>query len=158
MEKTEMEILAEQVKLKQMAAAEERRVKMEILTGLDTKRLIELIPGLEANYEKARREENNYDNLNCKWLSSRGGDSSEVRRFKADIYLTLPGKNKEEREAQLDRQRTGETDLSKALNMEADINFTAENMRINTEMARMKLSDILAVIALRKSQIEFLAH
>jgi len=156
-QKAQLDQLSAELKTKLAFEQEARRQKMEILQAMDTKRLIEMIPKLEKDYEAARREENNFTHLNSRFLTSRTGESSEVKRLKAEALLTMPGKNKEEREAQVDRQRSGETELAQALQMETDLNYTAENLAINTERAKIALNNVLAVLALRKAQIEFLA-
>ncbi len=153
-----IEQLKQQLELKQKARDE----KIAILKGMDTKKLIGLLPTLEEDLEKAYREESNIKNLNSGYLASQGSDCSEVKRLLAELsaepLLGLEGKKATvaEREAFLILQRTKNSALLAAIQKQESVSFMLENNRISVEMVRRKMDNIRSILALRTAQINLL--
>ena len=135
--------------------------KATVLESLDTKRLIDQLPELEGKLEQSLREDLSFRNLHSQHIAAIGSDCAEVKRILADLRLNVPNKEDskkmtvDEREAWLISQRSIPP-LSETIEAQEQLVFVAETNRIGIEMARRRLDDIRAVIALRTAQIRFL--
>ena len=153
-----------------------REERIAILNALDTRRLIDQIPKLQLDWERAVRDDITYRNLNSKYLASYTSDCAEVKSMLAELAFGSPGTfskvdptsgreiagtekktTQAEREAWLELQRTMNNKLSGAISMQNSVTMMTENNRINIEVARKKLDSVLAVLGLRTAQIEFLS-
>jgi len=141
--------------MNQLTAEEQK--KIQLLKQLDTKRLVDLIPTLEQNLEAALRELASLKNLNSGYLSSAGSDCAEAKRILAELTVRAEGKNKEERDAWLTKQRSENSELVAALNRQESVSFQIENLHIDVEMAKRKLENVKAVLALKTAQLQFLS-
>ncbi|KKL73535.1 hypothetical protein LCGC14_2073900, partial [marine sediment metagenome] len=72
------------------------------------------------------------------------------------LAVQVEGKNKEERDAWLIRQRKENTELVGIINRQKTVAFELGNLQISIEIARKKLDNILKVLSLRTAQIKFL--
>lgn len=150
--------MADELRAKLALEDENRNRKIQALKGLDTKKIIDLIPELEDKFEKSLREEASFRNLNIGYLATSDRDCAEVKRITAELSVEAPDGNVKEKEAWLTRQRTENAELSGAINRQREVAFTIENMRIDAEMAKKKLENIHKVLALKTAQIEFLGE
>lgn len=143
---------------------EDLNVKVAMLKALDTKKLVEMIPELESNYETALKEEASFKNLNAGYLSSGINDCAEVKRILAELIVNEPlgasGKKMltAERDAWLIQERTNNKDLSAAINRQYSVAFGLENNKIAIEMAKKKLEDVHKILSLKTAQIQFLTE
>jgi len=137
--------------------------KLKILRNLDTKGLIEKIHQYEDELEAALREQASFKDLNREYLTSgSSSDCQEVKRILAELAAQGPdteGKKltAAEREAWLQRQRTENNELSAAINKQKSIAFLAENNEIKIEMAKQRLQNTRAILALKTAQLNFLS-
>ena len=149
-----LEEMAEELKAKLAQEDAIRANRIKILKSLDTKAILEQIPQLEDNLERALREDSSFRNLNAGYLASQGSDCSEVKKLMA--ALSPQGKNAGEREAWLTQQRTLDIDIIGAIQHQLTVAYELENHRIAIEMARRRLESMRTVLALKTAQIEFL--
>ena len=149
--------LAEELKAKLALEEQNRNKKIQALKGLDTLKLINMLPELEDKLEAALREEASFRNLNIGYLASGDRDCAEAKRILAELTLTAEGTAKD-KEAWLTKQRTENDELTRAIARQHDVAFNLENMRIDIEMAKKKLENIHKVLALRTAQIQFLTE
>lgn len=159
-----MKSLAEEVKEKIDLEKKHLAYKGAILKGLDTKKLVEMIPDLEKTYETALREEAAFKNLGAGYLSSGTSDCAEVKKIIAELIINEPvgpsGKKMTtvERDAWLIQERTKNKDLSAAINRQGTVSFGLENNKITVEMAKKRLENIHRVLSLKTAQIQFLTE
>jgi len=152
------ENLAQQVKEKLQLEQESRKAKIQALKDLDTKALIERIIITEAELESALRDEINFRDINAGYLSSGNSDCGEVKRILAGLANQAPGKNKEERDAWLISQRTENTDLKDAIDLQKNHAFQHATLQINIDTFRRRLDGLHGVLYLRTAQIKFLTE
>ena len=155
--------LAEELKAKLALEEQNRNKKIQALKGLDTLKLINMLPELEDKLEVALREEVSLRNLNIGYLASGDKDCAEVKRMMAEMVFiapTIDGKkmNLNDREAWLTKHRTENNELTRAIERQHEVAFNLENMRIDIEMAKKKLENIHKILALRTAQIQFLTE
>ena len=151
-----MASIIDEVKEKLELEEKERNRKIQALKTLGTGGLVAIIPGLEDKLETALREESSFKDLNAGFLSSGINDCSETKRLLAELAIQAEGKNKEERDAWLTRQRTENTELANILNRQKTVAFDLNNIQIAIEMSRKRLDNVLKVLSLRTAQIKFL--
>ncbi len=153
-------------KLDEAQAAEmrkklERQNKVKVLKDLGTRELITRLGELETVLEKALREQTVFKNLNAGYLAAYGSDCSKAKEIIATLEPPFAEGGKKmtvaERENWLVRQRSANTDLNGTLNRQDQVTFELENQRIAAEMAKTRLDNVRAVIALRTAQIKFLS-
>ena len=148
--------LADEVKAKIELEDKERTRKIAALKKLDCGDLVKRIPDLENKLETVLREESSFKDLNAGFLSSGTSDCAETKRILAELATQAEGKNKEERDAWLIRQRKANTELSGVIDRQKTVAFELSNNQISVEMARKRLDNVLKVISLRTAQIRFL--
>ncbi len=148
--------LADEVKAKIALEEKERNRKIAALKKLATGDLVSIIPELENKLEAALREESTFRDLNAGFLSSGINDCSETKRLLAELAVRAEGKNKEERDAWLTRQRTENTELTAIIGRQKSTAFDLNNLQTTIEMARKRLDNVLKVLSLRTAQIKFL--
>lgn len=146
----------EELQAKMVLEEKERNRKIAALKKLDTHALIARLPELEDKLEAVLREENTFRDLNTGFLSSGTSDCSETKRILAELAVIAEGKNKEERDAWLIRQRKTDTFLEGAINRQQTVAFELSNLQTSAEMARKRLDNVLRVLSLRTAQIKFL--
>ena len=151
-----MASIIDEVKEKLELEEKDRDRKIRALKKLDTHDLVAMIPVLEDKLETALREESSFKDLNAGFLSSGINDCSETKRMLAELAVQAEGKNKEERDAWLTRQRTDNAELVGVLNRQRTVAFELNNIQIAIEMARKRLDNVLRVLSLRTAQIKFL--
>lgn len=134
----------------------EERIKL-LQKQLRTRELVENLPTLENNLEKALTDEADFRNANQGYLASSGGDCSEVKRILAEISVRAEGKNAAEREAWLTRQRVENNSLAEAIVKQREVVFLLDDHRVKIEIAKKRYESARAVLALRTAQISFLA-
>lgn len=148
--------LADEIKAKIELEDRERNRKISALKKLDAGALVAMIPGLESTLETVLREESSFKDLNAGFLSSGTNDCAETKRILAELSAQNQGKNKEERDAWLIRQRKTSPELKAAIDRQKTVAFDLGNNQISIEMARKRLDNVLKVITLRTAQIRFL--
>lgn len=137
--------------------------KLKILRNLDTKGLIEKIQQYQNELERALNEQASFKDLNREYLTSGAtSDCHEVKRLLAELAAQGPpdqGKKltAAEKEAWLQRQRTENDELSAAISKQKSIAFLTENNEIKIEMAKQRLQNSRALLALRTAQLNFLS-
>jgi len=146
----------EELQAKIAIEEKERNRKIVALKTLDTHALVLMLPGLEDKLEAVLREENTFRDLNAGFLSSGTSDCSETKRLLAELAVQTEGKNKEERDAWLVRQRKDNTELAGIIGRQKSVAFELNNLQTSIEMARKRLDNILKVLSLRTAQIKFL--
>ena len=152
---------AEELKQKIAVREAEKAKKAQILRELDTRKLIEMLTSLEEALEEALREETNFKNLNYGYLSSGDHDCAEVKLILAELSGKVPsidGKKPTlaEKDNWLIRQRSEHQGLMAAIDRQCQVAFALENHRISSSMAKTKMENVRAVLALKTAQIEFL--
>ena len=135
--------------------------KLKILRNLNTKELIENIHQYEDELEQALREQASFKDLNREYLASGTSDCPAAKQILAELTTIGPeteGKKLTvaEREAWLQKQRTENDELSAAINQQKNIAFLAENNEIKIEMAKQRLQNSRALLALKTAQLTFL--
>ena len=151
--------LAEELKDKLALEDQNRNRKIQALKGLDTRKLIDMLPELEAKLGTLLFEENSFKNLNIGYLASGDRDCAEVKRIMAELTIaSLGNAKKAQQEAWLTKQRTENDELTRAIARQHDVAFNLENMRIDIEMAKKKLENVHKVLALKTAQIQFLTE
>ena len=150
--------LKEQLELR----AEARRKKIAILNGMDTKAIVEEIIALESDLESALREEASFKDIHVGFLSSGTNDCTAVKRILAELGTKGPGGDKKltapERDAWLTLQRTQNSELKDAIQVQQNTAFQYENIKIATEMVKQKLDSRRKILSLRTAQVEFLSE
>lgn len=132
-------------------------LKQVILKRMETKELVERVPALEEDLEKALYEEQRFKHQNSGYLtSSPTSDCQEVKRIEAELMACSQGSNDRERKAWLARQRKENDELAAALDRQDSVGFELENHRIQVEMAKRRLDSVLAVMAIKTAQLKFL--
>ena len=136
--------------------------KLKILKSLDTKSLVEKIYQYENELEKELIAETDFKNSNHGFLGS--GDCQEVKRILAELATRAPETNVAEkkmtvaeRDNWLQKQRVENKELSEAIQKQRQVGFLVDDHQIKVEMARRKLTSVMAILALRTQQIAFLA-
>jgi hypothetical protein len=137
--------------------------KLKILRQLDTKELIQKLQQFQDELEQALREHASFKDLNREYLASGASDCPAVKQILAGLAVAGPNTEGKkltiaEKEAWLQRQRTENDELSAALNKQKSIAFLAENNEIKIEMAKQKLQNCRAILALKTAQINFLGN
>ena len=142
--------------------AMEIKEKKEILKRLDTKELISKIHQYEEELQKALTAEADFKAQNHDYLGS--GDCQAAKRILAQLAAQAPETNEAgkkmtagDKEAWLQRQRQENPELSRAIAKQREVAFLIDDHAIQVEMARRRLAGVLAVLALRTAQIQFLA-
>lgn len=151
----------EELKQKLELEEAERNRKIEALKGLDTQKLVNMLPEYEEKLEAALRSESSFRGLNVGYLSTGNADCAEVKRLMAELIPPpVDGKKATvtERDNWLVLQRTQNADLSAAIGRQNSISFELENSRITIEIAKKKLENVHRVLALKTAQIQFLTR
>lgn len=130
--------------------------KKSILQGLNTKDLIAQLKAQILELEKVLLAKLDFEAQNHDYIAGTG-DCSTVKRMVAELVSSVEGKNAQEREAWLTRQRLQNETLSKAIIRQREVSFLLEDHIIRVEMARRKYDSLRAVLGLRTAQINFLA-
>lgn len=150
--------LKEQLELRE----EERRKKIAVLNGLDTKAIINQIIELESEYESALREESSFKDIHVGFISSGTNDCTAVKRILAELATKGPGGDKKPTQAERDNwlvlQRTKNGELKDAIETQQRTAFDYENIKIKVEMLKQKLDNRRKILALRTAQVEFLSE
>lgn len=129
--------------------------RMLVLEKFGTKKLLEDLKTTTDNLYSLLAIEQRFKRDNVGWLAPAGQDCTEVKGILAG--LTPEGKTVAEREAWLQRARKNTPELAAAIARQGDVLLQRDDHALNVEMAREKLSNIRAVLALREAQINFLA-
>ena len=139
--------------------------KLEILRNLDTKGLVEKIQQYQDELEQALREQASFKELNRGYLTSGStSDCPEVKRIMAELTVQDPATSEAgkkmtlaDKEVWLQKQRVEHKELSEAIQKQRMATFLIDDHEIKVEMARRRLTGVIAIMALRTQQIAFLA-
>ena len=136
--------------------------KLKILKSLDTKELLAKIHQYEAELEKTMTEQSAFKAQNHSYLGS--GDCQATKRILAELAAQAPETNEAgkkmtvaDREAWLLKQRIENKELSEAIQKQRMAAVLIDDHEIKVEMARRRLTSVMAIMALRTQQIAFLA-
>lgn len=136
--------------------------KIQILKSRETKSLVEKLHQYEDELEKAMIAEADFKSANHGFLGS--GDCQEVKRILAELAVQGPetnGAGKKmtiaDKDAWLQKQRTENKELNDAITKQRQVSFLVDDHEIKCEMARRRLTSIIAVLALATQQLAFLA-
>jgi hypothetical protein len=127
--------------------------KNELLSQFDTRPLIEKQEALETDLGALMREEVTFKKAKVGYL---GADCAEVRRIEAELMAVAQGTNADARRAWLERQRTDNQELNRAIFLNHEAMFMLEDFKIRLEMLKTRLSAVQGLIALKTAQIRFL--
>ncbi|MBA7588563.1 hypothetical protein ES708_30623 [subsurface metagenome] len=107
-------------------------------------------------------DEATFKSQNHNYLGS--GDCQEVKRILAELAAQAPSTKEAgkkttiaDREAWLQKQRTENKELADAIAKQGGVSFLIDDHQIKCDMARRRLTSVIAVLALKTAQINFLA-
>ncbi len=136
--------------------------KLAILKKLDTQNLIDKLQKYEDEFEKAITAETDFKSQNQQFLGA--GDCREVKRILAELAVQTPEPSEEGkkltaagREAWLEKQRTENKELSEAIAKQRQVAFLIDDHQIKCDMAKRRLTSVIAILALKTAQLNFLA-
>jgi hypothetical protein len=131
--------------------------------ALNTKKLVADLDIAIGIYSASLAQEQKIRQENRDYVASGNGDSPAVNQILAGLTPPEDCKNAESRKAWLTVQRgMGQynpinPELHTAIEHQHDVEFQLEDVKINIELARQKISALKTVITLRTAQISFLA-
>ena len=139
--------------------------KAVILQKLDTKDLVDKLHSYENSLQKALTERMTFISTNHGFIATRDNDCLEVKRLLAELAVKTPETNEEtskkltvaDKENWLMLQRKEDKELSEAIAKQRQVAFLLDGHQITIDMAKKRLEGIIAVIALKTAQINFLA-
>ena len=138
--------------------------KTVYLQQLGTAELIRSINSAQAEFEKALTEEAEKRLEYSQHLTGRSTTSPAVKQIETELMIQAPAKNAEgkkstaaDKEAWLQEQREANPALKEAIEKEKMAGRVLSDLAVILEIAKSRLSNLKAILALRTAQITFFA-